>query len=330
MKIRIIGTGSWASALCQVLVDNDKDVLMIGIDKQEIQDINDNHQNSKYFKTILNNKVKASCDFSLLKEADIIILAIPVSSIRYTLEKYQSFFKKDVIIINVAKGFDKQNGERLSVVIKNILKDKIKDLVLLAGPSHAEEVVERLLTLVNAVCENDDTSKLIQELFSNSYFRVYRSNDMIGAEIGSAIKNIMAIASGILAGLKQGDNAKAALMTRGLVEMTRFGIFFKANKQTYLGLNGVGDLIVTCSSFHSRNFQFGLLIGENDGILDLLKNNQKTVEGVGACEIVYYLAKKNNIDMPIVEAVYQIIYQNKKPSFVLSKLMNRTLKSEEI
>lgn len=330
MKIRIIGTGSWASALCQVLVDNNHDVLMLGIDESEISDINTNHRNSKYFDTILNEKVKASSDFNLLKEADIVLLAVPVAAIRSVLTNNKNNIKNGVIIINVAKGFDKETNGRLSVMIKEILQDKIKDVVSLVGPSHAEEVVLRLMTLVNAVCENEDSSRVIQELFSNQYFRVYRNKDVIGAEIGSAVKNIMAIASGILAGLNQGDNARAALMTRGLAEMTRFGMIFGANKETFLGLNGVGDLIVTCSSYHSRNFQAGLNIGKNDGVLDFFNQNHKTTEGVGACKIVYEIAKEKNIEMPITEAVYRILYENKKPSDELSTLMKRSLKAEEI
>lgn len=330
MKIRIIGTGSWASALCQVLVDNNHDVLMLGIDESEISDINTNHRNSKYFDTILNEKVKASSDFNLLKEADIVLLAVPVAAIRSVLTNNKNNIKNGAIIINVAKGFDKETNDRLSVMIKEILQDKIKDVVSLVGPSHAEEVVLRLMTLVNAVCENEDSSRVIQELFSNQYFRVYRNKDVIGAEIGSAVKNIMAIASGILAGLNQGDNARAALMTRGLAEMTRFGMIFGANKETFLGLNGVGDLIVTCSSYHSRNFQAGLNIGKNDGVLDFFNQNHKTTEGVGACKIVYEIAKEKNIEMPITEAVYRILYENKKPSDELSTLMKRSLKAEEI
>lgn len=330
MKIRIIGTGSWASALCQVLVDNNHDALMLGIDEGEISDINTNHRNSKYFDTILNEKVKASSDFNLLKEADIVLLAVPAAAIRSVLTNNKNNIKNGVIIINVAKGFDKETNGRLSVMIKEILQDKIKDVVSLVGPSHAEEVVLRLMTLVNAVCENEDSSRVIQELFSNQYFRVYRNKDVIGAEIGSAVKNIMAIASGILAGLNQGDNARAALMTRGLAEMTRFGMIFGANKETFLGLNGVGDLIVTCSSYHSRNFQAGLNIGKNDGVLDFFNQNHKTTEGVGACKIVYEIAKEKNIEMPITEAVYRILYENKKPSDELSTLMKRSLKAEEI
>lgn len=330
MVIRIIGTGSWASALCQVLVDNKQDAMMIGINKDEIDDININHHNTKFFDTEINHGVRASGDYQLLSDADIILIAVPSSVIEIVLNKVKDYIKKPIYVINVSKGFDQKTKKRLSVLIKEVMGDKLVDVISLIGPSHAEEVIERSLTTVNSVCENDKSALMIQKLFSNQYFRVYRGNDVIGAEIGSAVKNIMAIASGVLEGLKQGDNAKAALMTRGLAEMTRFGVYFGAKKETFLGLNGVGDLIVTCSSHHSRNFQAGLLIGKNNGANDFLATNNKTTEGVYACKIVYELAKEHGIDMPITEAVYQVLYNDIAPSDVIEGLMARDLKAEII
>lgn len=328
MKVRIIGTGSWASALCQVLVDNKVDAMMIGVDENEVNDINFNHHNSKYFDVEINHNVKASLDYDEVKGSDVILLAVPSKAISSVVDKIYPILDKKVIVINVAKGFDFDTKVRLSEIIRTHMKEKITDVVSLIGPSHAEEVILRLLTCVNAVCVNLESAKVIQELFSNNYFRVYRNDDEIGAEIGSAIKNIMAIASGILEGLKQGDNAKAALMTRGLAEMCRYGLFFDARKETFLGLNGVGDLIVTCSSYHSRNFQAGLIIGKNDSAKEFLKNNTKTVEGINACKIVYEKAKEKNIDMPITNAVYQVLFEDKKPSLAVMELMKRELKEE--
>lgn len=328
MKVRIIGTGSWASALCQVLADNRVDAMMIGVDKNEVDDINLNHRNSKYFDVEINNDVRASLNYDDVKDADIILLAVPSKVISSVVDVIYERLNKKVIVINVAKGFDYDTKIRLSEIIRKHMKDKLIDVVSLIGPSHAEEVILRLLTSVNAVCVNLESAKIIQELFSNNYFRVYRNDDEIGAEIGSAIKNIMAIASGILQGLKQGDNAKAALMTRGLAEMCRYGLFFNARKETFLGLNGVGDLIVTCSSYHSRNFQAGLCIGKNNSAKEFLESNTKTVEGINACKIVYEIAKENNIDMPITNAVYQVLFEEKKPSEAVSELMKRELKKE--
>jgi glycerol-3-phosphate dehydrogenase (NAD(P)+) len=170
---------------------------------------------------------------------------------------------------------------------------------------------------------------VIQETFSNDSFRVYRNTDVIGAEIGVALKNVMAIASGILTGLGQGDNARAALMTRGLAEIARYGVAMGGKAETYLGLDGVGDLIVTCTSYHSRNFTAGLQIGKENSAVEFLKENKRTVEGIRTCEVIYDLAKKNNISMPIIEAVYKVLYEQAKPKEVIKDLMERSLKSEE-
>lgn len=185
-----------------------------------------------------------------------------------------------------------------------------------------------MLTTVNAVSSDEESAKIVQELFSNSYFRVYTNTDVIGAEIGVAIKNVMAIASGILSGIGQGDNARAALMTRGLAEIARYGVFFGGKPETFLGLDGVGDLIVTCTSVHSRNFQAGLKIGKDNSALEFLKNNKYTVEGIKACKVVYEESIKNNIVMPITEQVYKILYEGKKPTDAVEDLMSRDLKSE--
>ena len=207
--------------------------------------------------------------------------------------------------------------------------DKLKAVVSLIGPSHAEEVVKRLLTVVNAVSEDEESAEAIQKLFSNDYFRVYRNTDVIGAEIGVALKNVMAIASGILEGMGQGVNARAALMTRGLAEMERYGVAFGAKPETFLGLDGVGDLIVTCTSTLSRNFTAGYEIGKDGSAENFFKTNKRTVEGIFACKVVYEEAKKHNIDMPITNAVYGVLYEGKKPQDAIVSLMKRDLKSEE-
>ena len=214
------------------------------------------------------------------------------------------------------------------VIKKAVSKDKLKDVVSLIGPSHAEEVVIGLMTCVNAVCENDASAKVIQETFSNDAFRVSRNTDVIGAEIGVALKNVMAIASGILTGLGQGDNARAALMTRGLAEIARYGVAMGGKAETYLGLDGVGDLIVTCTSYHSRNFTAGLEIGKANSAEEFLKNNKRTVEGVRCAKVVYEEALKHGISMPITDQVYKVLFEGKKPSIALSELMSRELKAE--
>ncbi len=328
-KIAILGSGSWGTALAQVLADNNQDVLIWGISDEEIQDIN-NHKNSKYFPNIdINPSIKATINFEDIKDRDIILIATPSITIEGICQKINELIEKPVVIVNVAKGFHPISHKRMSEVIKESMDPSLLiDIVSLIGPSHAEEVVIRLLTTVNAVCENEESAKLIQDLFSNSYFRVYTSYDVVGSEYGVALKNVIALASGISSGIGLGDNARAALMTRGLAEIARYGTYFGGEFETYLGLTGVGDLIVTCTSHHSRNFQAGYQIGKENSAEAFLENNSKTVEGIRTAEIVYHEAKKHDISMPIIEAVYKVIYEGVKPTVAVEKLMQRDLKDE--
>ncbi len=330
MKISVLGSGSWGCALAQILVRNGHDVVVWGIDESEVNDINQNHQNSRYFKDVkLDDRLKATTDMSLIAGSEALLLAVPSMAIDSVMENAEKYCDEPFYVINVAKGFHPVTHERMSEVIKKaVSKDKLKDVVSLIGPSHAEEVVVGLLTCVNAVCENDASAKVIQETFSNDAFRVYRNTDVIGAEIGVALKNVMAIASGILTGLGQGDNARAALMTRGLAEIARYGVAMGGKAETYLGLDGVGDLIVTCTSYHSRNFTAGLEIGKADSAEEFLSNNKRTVEGVRCAKVVYEEALKHGISMPITDQVYKVLFESKKPSVAMSELMSRELKAE--
>ncbi len=330
MNVRIIGSGSWGTALAQVLSDNQHDVVIVGKSADEIHEINNSHTNERYFPNVsLNSTIKASLDYSLIKDADYILIAVPSNAIEYVINDLNERLEKPVVVINVAKGFHPVTHQRLSVFIKEKMDaSKLVDVVSLIGPSHAEEVVLRLPTTVNAVCENEAISQSVQELFSNAYFRVYRSTDVIGSEIGVALKNIIAIGSGILAGLGYGDNARAALITRGLAEMMRYGLVFGARPETFLGLTGVGDLIVTCTSVHSRNFQAGLEIGKANSSKQFMQNNIKTVEGIFAAKIVYEEAQRLNIEMPITNEIYRVLYEDEVPIESLKKLMTRSLKAE--
>lgn len=329
MKIRVLGTGSWGSALAQTLADNGHDVVMWGISEEEVNDIENNHHNSRYFEAEINHDVHATMDINCVKDADVILVAVPSGALESVFEKVCDLTENKVIIINVAKGFHPETHELLSNVIKRLVpQEKREAVVSLIGPSHAEEVIIRKLTCLNAVSDNEEAAKKIQELFSNDYFRVYRNTDVIGAEIGVAIKNVMAIASGILEGIGQGDNARAALMTRGLAEMMRYGVALGGKAETYLGLDGVGDLIVTCTSMHSRNFTAGLQIGKDGSAENFWKENKRTVEGVAACKVVHEEAEKRGIEMPITDSVYAVLYENKSPEECITQLMKRSLKAE--
>lgn len=334
MKIAILGTGSWATALSQVLVDNGHETMMYGINKNEIDDINLNHQNSYFFKEVtIDHRIKATSSLQeTLKDASYILITVPTSAVRSILESVKPYLTNKVTLINASKGFDLTTNKRISETIREVLDESLRyEVVSLIGPSHAEEVIIRQLTTVCSVSLDISKAKEVQKLFSNNYFRVYSHQDEIGAEYGVALKNVIAIAAGAIYGLGYGDNTRAALMTRGLAEMTRFGVAKGGLPETYLGLTGIGDLIVTCSSKHSRNFMAGYEIGLADGAEEFMKNNKKTVEGIRTCKVIYEDLMENyypSIEMPIVDALYSVLYCGVKPSEAIQTLMLRELKQE--
>ena len=331
MKTVVIGSGSWGTALAQALADNNQQVTIYGVDENEVRDIQENHKNSKFFgdEVTLNPALTATMDINVVKNADLVLLAVPTFAIDPICTQINPLLTKKTIIVNVAKGFHPETNERMSEIIRRCIdEDKLSSVVSLIGPSHAEEVVIHQLTTIDAVSLNEEDAKTVQQLFSNSYLRIYTGNDEIGSELGVAIKNVMAIASGILAGLGYQDNTRAALITRGLQEMIRYGVHFGGKQETFMGLTGIGDLIVTCTSVHSRNFEAGYQIGKENSVENFFKNNKKTVEGVRTAKIVHNIAQKEGIEMPICEEVYQILYGGKEPKLCATELMVRKLKKE--
>ena len=330
LKTVVIGSGSWGTALAQVLQDNDENVILWGKNPAEVEDINKNHKNSRFFPDVtLNPDLKATLDLSVVSDADIIVLSVPTLAIEEMCLRINDYITHPIIVVNTAKGFHPETNDRMSNVIRHsISKDKLKSVVSLIGPSHAEEVVQRILTTICAVSLNEEDATCIQNLFSNEYLRVYRGNDEIGSEIGVALKNAIAVASGVLSGVGYGDNTKAALITRGLAEMIRYGVALGGRQETFMGLTGIGDLIVTCTSVHSRNFQAGYEIGTHNSADYFWKHNTKTVEGVRTAKVVYQVAKEKHIDMPIIEEIYNVLYKNKKPQQSAKDLMLRDLKHE--
>ncbi|MEN9819337.1 MAG: hypothetical protein RL379_115 [Bacillota bacterium] len=331
-KVAIIGAGSWGTALAQVLADNGHDVLMYAKDPKVCLEINDRHTNSSYFKDVFNlpKSIKASCQLQdVILNQDVILLSVPSHAVRDMVKSIAPMLTHKTCIINTAKGFDPLTNQRLSETIRALLPKKmVKAVVSLIGPSHAEEVIDRQLTLVSAVCKKLEYAEMVSQLFSNEYFRVYVQQDEIGSEIGSALKNVIAIASGVVTGLNLGDNARAALVTRGLAELMRLGKVLGGKLKTHAGLTGLGDLIVTCYSKHSRNYQAGIKIGKDDSAKNFLETNQETVEGVAFAKIAHQLAKKYRLKLPIIEAVYAVLYEKKRPSELIKSLMNRPLRVE--
>jgi len=330
MKIAIIGTGAWATALGQILADNGHEPFLYGIVASQIEDINRFHQNTAYFgKRKIAVSVKATSDLAeTLKNAGAVVLAVPTGAMETVLRQLCPHLRTKTLFVNVAKGFSDDNRRMSDLFNETIPQELRRPLVSLIGPSHAEEVIRRHLTSVTATSKRKVWARHVAELFSNRYFRVYVQTDEIGAEYGVAMKNVIAIASGILEGLGHGDNARAALVTRGLAEMAAFGQYFGGKLKTYLGLTGLGDLAVTCYSFHSRNFKAGLAIGKADAAAPFLAVNKTTVEGIRAAKTIHELAAVHHLAVPIVEAVYAVLYEGAKPSKMVAGMMTRPLKEE--
>lgn len=330
--VTIIGAGSWGSGLALLLSDNNHEVRLYDVDKTVIDEINEHHTNKKYLpEGKLPEKVKGFNNLEdALSNTEIVVTVVPTKVIRNALKAVNQALKHPVIFVNASKGIEPQTFKRVSeIVYEEIDKDKIIGFVVLTGPSHAEEVIQRQLTTVTCASDNIELAEYCQKIFNNDeYFRVYTLNDLIGAELGGAIKNVIALAAGILTGLGYGDNAKAALITRGLAEMRRLAVKIGAKEETLFGLTGLGDLIVTATSLHSRNYQAGLKIGSGKNLQETLASIPMVVEGVRSCEACYYYAKQLDVDMPITFAVYDVIFNKREPRDVIKELMQRDLKHE--
>ncbi len=330
MNYGVIGAGAMGLALANVLLDNNKNVLVYGRNPAKVKYLNEKHQ-SEYLDNIkLNEKLKAIDSLEeLLNFSDALIIAVPSKEVKDIIKEINLIIKHKVLIINAAKGLEHNSKIGMQELIKlNFNKDYFLGVVSLLGPGFAKEIIRRNITLICAVSEDLNQAKLIQNDFSNDYFRVYVSDDVIGAEIGSAMKNAIAIASGILAGLGYGENSKAALITRGLVEIQRLGKILGGKSTTFLGLTGVGDLILTCNSLNSRNYSIGYEIGKTNDSLKALSSNHLTIEGYDTVKVLKELANENEIELPIINGLYRVLYLNDKPSIVINELMSRPLKEE--
>ena len=332
MKIAIFGTGSWALALGQVLTDNGHSVMLHGRDPLQIKTINEEHRNPKYFGNdfFFSPQILATADIQeTLNDAHYVVLAVPSNALRGVLEQIHDLITPKMVLVNTAKGFDVQTKKRLSCLIRDFFPQrKHPGVVSLIGPSFAEEVIIRKLTLITSTSKSKKMAHEVAHLFSNEYFRVYAQQDEVGAEIGSAMKNVIALASGIIDGLGYGNNAPAALITRGLAEVVKFGTYFGGKRKTFQGLTGLGDLSLTCNSLHSRNFRAGIEIGKEDSSQNFLKTHANTVEGILATLIIHTLAEEHRLELPIVNAVYEVLYHEGKPSEMVKRLMARPLKGE--
>ena len=330
-KITVFGTGSFGTALANVLAENAHSVLRWGKNENTVDEINQSHQNKRYLKDVtLNETIKATSQLEqAVNFSDIFLIALPTKAIRNVVTEIDQHIKTKKTFIHVAKGIENETFKRVSEMIEDSVSKNHKNGVgVLSGPSHAEEVVIKQPTTVAASSKDEHISKLIQDLFMNDYLRVYTNNDLIGVELGGALKNIIAVASGIVAGMGYGDNAKAALMTRGLAEISRLGEKLGADPMTFLGLGGIGDLIVTCTSTHSRNYTLGYKLGKGKTTEEALNEMNMVVEGIYTTNSVYHLAKSQNVDMPITNALYKVLFEDKPVKDSVKDLMGRDKKAE--
>ncbi|WP_446899451.1 NAD(P)H-dependent glycerol-3-phosphate dehydrogenase [Clostridium sp. LBM24168] len=330
MKTRIcfLGAGSFGTALSIILASSGKEVLLWDRNKDLVENINKTRQNIKYLKdVILPDGIEASNDLHYaVNRSDYVVLSVPSHVIGDMCRSIKEYVKSSQIIINIAKGIDEKTEKRLSQVIEKELP--YNRVVVLSGPTHAEEVAKFIPTAIVASSKCMDAAKNVQDTFMMDKFRVYTNPDIIGVEIGGAVKNIIALAAGICDGIGYGDNSKAALMTRGISEITRIGIKLGGKKDTFSGLTGIGDLVVTCTSMHSRNRRAGIFIGQGKSREEAVKEVGMVVEGIRACRAFYNLKNKLKVQMPITDALYRVLFENKDPKSAVYELMTRDKKDE--
>ncbi|WP_377888783.1 NAD(P)H-dependent glycerol-3-phosphate dehydrogenase [Alkalihalobacillus sp. R86527] len=324
--ISVIGAGSWGTALAIVLADNDHHVKVWSRREDLAKEINHDHTNEKYLPGItLPTSLQATTSLSECVEGtDAILLVTPTKALRDVLPELKGLLVNPVSIIHASKGIEPGSLMRISEVIEEEIPEHLrKSVVVLSGPSHAEEVSLRHPTTVTVSSKDIKDAEYAQDLFINSNFRVYTNDDIIGVELGGALKNIIALGAGLSDGLGYGDNAKAALITRGLAEIARLGAAMGANPLTFMGLTGIGDLVVTCTSAHSRNWRAGNLLGKGNSLDEVLENMGMVVEGVRTTKAAYHLAKEQNVEMPITSVLYEVLFNNKEPKDGVDQLMGR-------
>ena len=327
--ISLLGCGTWGSTLAQVLGRNGHSVTawhykMDVVDDMIRSRMHPNISDFEFHSNIIFKKEIQTC----IEGSNCIVVAVPSHGVRNIIEKSSSFFTNKVILVNVAKGIENGTLSTMSEVIKESSNLDSGQIVSLYGPSHAEEVIKGDPTTLVSASSDKSSAEYVQTIFSSDTLRVYTNNDIKGVELGGSLKNVIAIAAGICDGIGFGDNSKAALMTRGIAEITRLGVAMGVNSDTFSGLSGIGDLIVTCLSIHSRNRYVGEEIGKGKTLVSILDKMDMVAEGIRTTQSVYDLSKKYQVEMPISEGVYQILFNEKNPKEIVIDLMTRDLKLE--
>ncbi len=328
MKISVIGSGSWGTAIAVMLAQKGYEVYLWSWQQSETDRLNADRENKEFLPGInFPENINCSHDMSEVTDgAELIICAVPSPATRTTAKALSEFIKEGQIILNISKGLENKTLKRLSQIYKEEIPQAI--VAVMSGPSHAEEVSRGLPTTNVVAADNEETAKHIQDIIMNPVFRIYTSTDVTGVELGGALKNVIALCAGISDGLGYGDNTKAALMTRGIAEVKRLGVAMGARAETFAGLSGIGDLIVTCTSMHSRNRRAGIMIGQGKSLNQTLEAIHMVVEGVNTATAAYELAKNYNVSMPITEEAYKILFENKSAKEAVANLMLREKREE--
>ena len=326
-SVFIVGSGSFGTAMAMCLCKNGHNVAVWARSEEKAEELSKKHINEKYLPGI---KIPEGVVFThkaeLCKDCDIIIIATPSHTVREVSGMISPYVCDGKVVVSIAKGFDEEKYIRLSEVISEEIPNAV--VAAMSGPSHAEEVCLSLPTTNVVACKNTEVAKYIQKIFSSNTFRIYTTDDLIGVELGGALKNVIALCAGISDGLGYGDNTKAALMTRGMAEIIRLGVAMGAKPETFSGLSGIGDLIVTCTSMHSRNRRAGILIGQGKDPDEAQKEVGMVVEGVKTAKAVHFLSKKYNVEMPISEEAYKVLFENAPVGECVINLMGRSVKDE--
>ena len=325
MKAAVVGSGAWGTALAIRLCKNGHDVTLWTFEKNQIPQMESERINPRLPGAKLPEELKISADYACVKDCALVVVACPSFPIRSVCKGIAPHLNPDAVLVSVTKGLEFGTTLRMSQVVQ---QETGHAVVALTGPSHAEEVALDIPTGCLAACEDQHLAEFVQDAFMAQNFRIYTSPDIVGAELGGALKNVIALCAGVTDGMGFGDNTKAMLMTRGLTEMARLGVSLGARKDTFAGLTGVGDLIVTCTSMHSRNRRAGILIGQGVGVQEAMEQVGAVVEGYYAARSAWELCRKQGVNMPIFKAAYEVLYEGASPQIAIKELLLRDRRPE--
>jgi glycerol-3-phosphate dehydrogenase (NAD(P)+) len=330
-RAAVLVAGSWGTALASVLANNGYEVMLWTRSEEQADGINHNHENSKFLPGVkLPDTIRATTDLKqALQAAELALFVAPSGAMREVAKQAAPYLSPDTLVVHATKGFETDSLKRMTTVLSEELGRPLEQLVVLSGPSHAEEVIRKQPTTVVVASANLQAAEQAQDALMNTNFRVYTNPDVVGVEVAGAIKNIIALGAGLTDGLNFGDNAKAALLTRGLAEIGRLGTAMGANPLTFAGLAGVGDLVVTCTSKHSRNWRAGYMLADGTPLEEVLSRMGMVVEGVRTTRAAFELAKQYDVEMPITTQLYEVLFANKAPRTAVEHLMGR-LRTHEI